>query len=268
MLTFIPKLPFFATIVQPGKAAVWHKADLHLHTTYSDGLMTSEETVDIIAQHTSLRVIAITDHDTTEGAFVAREYAQQRQPGIEVVIGQEVTTGDGDVIGLYLQSTLPRFATAAEAIEAIHRQGGLAVAVHPFTFGWGMESIQLAFLRLPFDAVEVRHGCPVSLVGNLCTTLLNLSGPQLPGLGGSDSHIPYTAGQAFTWFPGSSSSDLRRAIETHTVRAGGTTWKLVSLWRTLLVIAERGWPTYTNSPDLAHSTEAIPLSPHISTQEM
>lgn len=258
MLTFIPKLPFFATIAQPGKAAVWHKADLHLHTTYSDGLMTSEETVDIIAQHTFLRVIGITDHDTTEGAFVAREYAQQRRSGIEVVIGQEVTTGDGDVIGLYLQSTLPKFATAAEAIEAIHRQGGLAVAVHPFTFGWGMESIQLAFLRLPFDAVEVRHGCPVSLVGNLCTTLLNRFGPRLPELGGSDSHIPYTAGQAFTWFPGSSSSDLRRAIETHTVRAGGTTWKLVSLWRTLLVIAERGWPHCTSNPELQPSPD-IPL---------
>lgn len=243
---------------QPGQAEVWHKADLHLHTTYSDGLMTPAETMEIIARYTTLRVIAITDHDTTEGAFVAREYAQRRQLGIEVVIGQEVTTGDGDIIGLYLQSTLPKFSTAAEAIEVIHQQDGLAVAVHPFAFGWGTESVYLAFLHLPFDAVEVRHGCPFSLAGNLCTTLLNWFGPRLPGLGSSDSHIPYTVGEAFTWFPGSSSSDLRRAIETHSVRPGGTTWKLASMLRVLPVIADRGWPRYTSDPELQPSPD-IPL---------
>ncbi len=250
MLTFIHKWPSFSTRSQPNKAIVWHKADLHLHTTYSDGLMTPEETVDIIAQHTSLSVVAITDHHTTEGAFVAREYAQRHSLNIEVIIGQEVTTGEGDVIGLYLQSTLPKFATATAAIEAIHQQGGLAVAPHPFTFGWDMESVNFAFLRLPFDAVEGRHGCPVSLAGNLCTALANRFGPRLPELGGSDSHIPYTAGQAFTWFPGINSSDLRRAIETHTVRPGGTTWKLMSMLRTLPIIAERGWPHYTSGTKL------------------
>lgn len=212
--------------------------------------MTPEETVDIIAQHTSLSVVAITDHHTTEGAFVAREYAQRHSLNIEVIIGQEVTTGEGDVIGLYLQSTLPKFATATAAIEAIHQQGGLAVAPHPFTFGWDMESVNFAFLRLPFDAVEGRHGCPVSLVGNLCTALANRFGPRLPELGGSDSHIPYTAGQAFTWFPGINSSDLRQAIETHTVRPGGTTWKVMSMLRTLPIIAERGWPHYTSGTKL------------------
>jgi hypothetical protein len=116
-----------------------------------------------------------------------------------------------------------------------------------------MESVHLVFLRLPFDAVEVRHGCPVSLVGNLCTTLLNRYGPQLPELGGSDSHIPYTAGQAFTWFPGSSSSDLRQAIETQTVQPGGTTWKLVSLLRTLPIIVKRGWPRCKSNPELPAS---------------
>lgn len=225
--------------------SLWSKADLHLHTTYSDGLMTPAETVEMIIQNTSLGIIAITDHDTIEGALVARQHAQRLKPKIEVVIGQEVTTGQGDVIGLYLQSSLSQFATAAAAIEAIHAQGGLAVAVHPFAFGWGTQSVKSAFMHLPFDAVEVRHGCPLSFAGNLCTTLLNRLGPRLAGLGSSDSHIPYTAGQSFTWFPGSSSSDLRRAIETKTVRPGGTTWTLSSLWQTLPVIARRGLPHYT-----------------------
>ncbi len=229
----------------------WNQADLHLHTTFSDGLMAPEETVDFIAQYTPLRVIAITDHDTIEGALVAREYAQRRHPALEVIIGQEVTTGNGDVLGLYLHSTLPRFATAAAAIQAIHHQGGLAVAAHPFAFGLGTQSVHTAFLRLPFDAVEVRHGCPTSVVGNFLTFLLNRFGPQLAGLGNSDSHLPHTAGQAFTWFPGDNSHDLRRAIETKTVRPAGTTWKLFSMLRMLPVIIRHGWPHYTSAPKLS-----------------
>lgn len=251
MFTFKHKLPSLAVPGSGKQTGKWGQADLHLHTTFSDGLMTPEETVDFIAQYTSLRVIAITDHNTTEGAVIARDYARQRHPYMEVIVGQEVTTGGGDVLGLYLHSTLPRFATPAAAIQAIHRQGGLAVAAHPFAFGLGTQSVYFAFLRLPFDAVEVRHGCPTSVAGNLLTGLLNRFGPRLANLGSSDSHLPHTAGQAFTWFPGDNSSDLRRAIEARLVRPGGTTWKGSSLWRALPIIAARGWPRYAPAPKLS-----------------
>lgn len=231
------------------RETTWGRADLHLHTCYSDGLMTPAETVEISARYAPVNVIAITDHDTTEGAFIARDYARQYYPNLDVIIGQEVTTDEGDVVGLYLQSTLPKFSTALAAIEAIHHQGGLAVAVHPFVFGWGMQSVHYAILRLPFDAVEVRHGCPLSIPGNLWATLVNRWGQRLPALGNSDSHIPYTTGQAFTWFPGVNSADLRWAIENGMVRPGGTTWKISSMLRKLSVIYERGWsdnPAKTN----------------------
>ena len=218
--------------------APWGKADLHLHTTYSDGYFSPPKTIDIIAGNSSLDVIAITDHDTAEGAFVAQDYARRHYPRLEVIIGQEVTTGEGDVVGLFLNKTLPKYPTALEAIEAIHTQGGLAVAVHPFFWGWEMESVKTAILHLPFDAVEVRHGCPLSIPFNVITSLVNRWGQRLPALGGSDSHIPYTAGQAFTWFPGHTDSDLRRAIETNTVRPGGTTWKFRSMVRKLPVLVE------------------------------
>jgi hypothetical protein len=175
--------------------------------------------------------------------LVAREYALRRHRSLEVIIGQEVTTGDGDVLGLYLHSTLPKFATAATAIEAIHQQGGLAVAPHPFLLGSGTHNLAFTFCRLPFDAVEVRHGCPLSVVSNLLTCLFNRFGPRLPELGNSDAHIPYMAGQAFTWFPGNHSDDLQRAIKSGTVCPGGTTWKLTSMWQALPVVLERGWPS-------------------------
>ena len=64
-----------------------------------------------------------TDHDTAEGALVARSYAQRNALSLDVIVGQEVSTGEGDVVGLFLSATLPAYDTAAEAIDAIRAQG-------------------------------------------------------------------------------------------------------------------------------------------------
>lgn len=53
----------------------WSKADLHIHTTYSDGANSVVEIMEHIATRTDLRIIAITDHDTIAGALVARQEA-------------------------------------------------------------------------------------------------------------------------------------------------------------------------------------------------
>ncbi len=227
------------THLEANKPIRWGKADPHLHTTYSDGYMSPIETVDVIAEAGSVDVVAITDHDTVDGAFVARDYARQRYPHLDVIIGQEVTTGDGDVLGLFLQATLPTFYTAAAAIEAIHQQGGLAIAAHPFVYGWGMESVGSAIRHLPFDAVEVRHGCPISIHANIWAGVVNRFNQQLPRVGSSDSHIPFSTGQAFTWFPGRTATDFRRAIEANTIRPGGTTWKIGAMLRKLTIICGR-----------------------------
>ena len=228
--------------------STYSKADTHMHTTYSDGLMSPQETIDIIAAQTDLRVIAITDHDTAAGSLVAQAYARHHAPQLEVIIGQEVYTPEGDVVGLFLRSTLPTFDTAAEAIAAIHAQGGLAVAVHPFsrwaTFN-NMIGVGSKIFSLPFDAVEVRNGFPSNIFSNPLTTWLNRHrGQRLPELGGSDSHVPFTVGQPFTWFPGETAADLRQAIETGSVQAGGSLWTPLSLARLIPVLFKRGLPNH------------------------
>jgi predicted metal-dependent phosphoesterase TrpH len=221
------------------QAALYGRADLHMHTVFSDGLMTPEETVDLVAMRTNLQVIAITDHDTIEGAVIAQSYAR-RKTDVDVIVGQEVTTGEGDVLALFVRQTLPVFDTASAAIDAIHAQGGLAVAAHPF--GVGVDCVGRLIGELPFDAVEVRHGCPLNLFNNWRAHRLNQRTQRLPELGSSDAHIPYNAGEAYTLFPGHSAEDLRRAILRNRVAPGGSLWTPINLLRTLGVIAERGWP--------------------------
>jgi predicted metal-dependent phosphoesterase TrpH len=228
----------------------YSRADLHLHTVFSDGLMTPEETVDLIAARTDLRVIAITDHDTVEGAVIAQSYAQKRNLHVDVIVGQEVTTGEGDVLALFVRKTLPTFETAAAAITAIHAQGGLAVAAHPF--GIGVDCVGRLISELPFDAIEARHGCPLNYFNNWRAHRLNQRLQRLPELGSSDAHIPHNAGEAYTRFPGHTAEDLRQAILSNRVVPGGWLWTPLNLLRTFGVIVQRGWPVYVRDAEVVH----------------
>jgi predicted metal-dependent phosphoesterase TrpH len=231
---------------------MYSKADTHIHTTYSDGRVTPQELIDFVVAETAMRVIAITDHDTTEGAFVARDYVFRRDLELEVVVGQEVTTDEGDIVGLFLHSTLPAYRTARRAIEAIHAQGGIAVAVHPFS-GWAtfgnMSGVGRRLLELPLDGVEVRNGFPTSFFGNWLTQWFNRRRTQtLCELGGSDSHVPFTVGQPYTYFPGQTSSDLRDAIVRGRTSVGGRLWRTGSIARAIPLLLERGLPERKQKP--------------------
>ncbi len=70
-------------------------ADVHMHTNYSDGTGSVEDVLEHVAQATPLDVIAITDHDTIEGALRARELAARRDYGFEVIVGEEISTREG-----------------------------------------------------------------------------------------------------------------------------------------------------------------------------
>ncbi|HKN41124.1 MAG TPA: PHP domain-containing protein, partial [Acidimicrobiia bacterium] len=106
-------------------------ADLHIHTTYSDGWPTPRDVVDHAAAETALDVIAITDHDTIEGALRAAEYAA-RTSALRVLIGEEVSSRQGHILGLFLTNRIRPGLTAAHTVDLIHAQGGVAIAAHPF----------------------------------------------------------------------------------------------------------------------------------------
>src|SRR5438477_12016581 len=76
------------------------RADLHLHTTASDGWPAPHQLVDY-ARATRLDVIAVTDHDTIEGALRAADYAAGLSK-LPVAIGEEGSGRDGHSVGLYV----------------------------------------------------------------------------------------------------------------------------------------------------------------------
>lgn len=111
-------------------------ADLHIHTTGSDGYLSPEEAVRLAA-HLSKTfnlklVIAITDHDQIGSAEEAKNFAERSNPEIEVVVGSEISTSEGHIVGLFLNSPVKSRLTPEETICQIHEQGGLVIIPHPF----------------------------------------------------------------------------------------------------------------------------------------
>lgn len=203
------------------------KADLHLHTTYSDGTATVEQLLAHVAARTDLRVIAITDHDTIAGARWARELAARRGAAVEVIVGEEVSSAEGHIVGLWLREPVPPGMSAAATVAAIHAQGGLAFAAHPFFRARRpsrpgapmMQGVGRLLKQVPFDAVEVINGTPCLQVANLKARRFNRRHCRLPEVGGSDAHILAAVGKSHTLFPGHSAADLRAALERGTVVA-------------------------------------------------
>jgi hypothetical protein len=192
------------------------KADLHLHTDFSDGLHSPRQVVQSAFEN-GMDIIAVTDHDTLEGAFRAREYSLRRPDlGIEVIVGEEVSTLNGHVIGLFLEKFVPPRLTAKRTVELIHQQGGIAILAHPFHIYTGKSSDHPRAVdildEIFFDGVEtINHGDALSFWSNR-KALKTLEKRRLAAIGCSDAHNSRFIGMGYTEFGGTRAEDLRSAI--------------------------------------------------------
>ena len=103
------------------------RADLHMHTAFSPDSLMSPASLVRRCQAVGLTCIAVTDHNTTQGALEV-----QRLAPIQVIVGEEIRTSEGEVIGLFLKEEIPRGLSPQETAKRIHAQGGLVAVPHPF----------------------------------------------------------------------------------------------------------------------------------------
>ncbi|MFH1065368.1 MAG: PHP-associated domain-containing protein [Nanoarchaeota archaeon] len=121
------------------------RLDFHVHTKYSSDSMMSLETFHKICKKKGLFPV-ITDHDTIKGAV---EY--KRRFG-NCIIGEEIHTAQGDLIGLFLNEEIPKKIDVYDAVDRIRAQGGLVYMPHPFDV---VRSSTLKVHDFKADIVEV-----------------------------------------------------------------------------------------------------------------
>ena len=109
----------------------WITVDLHMHTSWSHDCSIEPQALVDHAEAEGLGAIAVTDHNVFGGALEVVELARRRK--LIVIPGEEVKTDNqGEVIGLFLDTEIPRGMTFAETIAAIREQDGIVYVPHPF----------------------------------------------------------------------------------------------------------------------------------------
>lgn len=206
-------------------------ADVHMHTTYSDGTGSVAEVLDFVEEHTSLDVIAITDHDTIEGALRARDLAATRDYRFEIIVGEEISTREGHLLALFLRDPIAPGQSIERSIELVHEQGGLAIVAHPFNrvFRHSVQrSVMNRLLRQPDlhpDGIETLNGSFAGIGSSQIAMRLARTVYPWAETGSSDAHTPTAIGCARTLFQGRSAADLRTAIERRETAPIGAFWR-------------------------------------------
>jgi len=207
------------------------RADLHTHTKYSgftrlfnipfpESIATPADVVDE-AVRKGLDVVGISDHDTIEGSLQAVKYAKDGKLDICVVPGEEITSKDGEILGWFIQEHIQPGLSAEETVDAIHRQGGLAVAPHPFSYHCPSLDDRVHALRL--DGIEVLNA---GHRDGYINRIAEANSKGLARTGGSDAHTARVVGTAYTSFNGDNEEDLFKDLKQRSTKPGGTTTTL------------------------------------------
>jgi predicted metal-dependent phosphoesterase TrpH len=172
-------------------------ADLHCHSSASFDSLSKPADLVRVAIERGLTHLAITDHERIDGAIAARDLAPDV---LTIIVGEEVRSADGDVIGLYLERSVPPGLSALETIAAIHDQGGLAGIPHPFdrfrASGLaGLTDDRLADVAQAVDYVETWNArVPSAAVNERARAFA--AAHALPGVAASDAHTLIEVGVA------------------------------------------------------------------------
>lgn len=156
------------------------RVDLHVHSSASFDCKVEPEQVAARCDRLGLAPLFLTDHDSIEGAI----HLQARK---RVVVGEEVMTTSGELIGLFLQELVPAGLAAKETALLIKNQGGLVYLEHPYDqFRRHLTEDGIEAVADLVDIVEVFNGRSDEKANRLAEDLRSTLGAA-PGAG-SDAH--------------------------------------------------------------------------------
>src|SRR5690349_13927388 len=169
------------------------KADLHMHSTSSEGTEGYEPILEHVQHNTYLDVIALTDHDVIEGSLRARDLWAKGTYRFDFIVGEEVTTKEGHLLGLFIEKRIPSGLSMERSVDLIHEQGGLAIIAHPL-HKFFRHSCQKAVMDrihaskdVWLDGVETWNASFCGIYANYIAMAANRKQYHLPELGNSDA---------------------------------------------------------------------------------
>ena len=166
---------------------------LHIHTNYShDSNITLKQIIYQCKQH-NIDYIGLTEHCNALGGIKYEKSLQKE--GINTIIGEEVKTNQGEIIGLFLSKSIDckdkngKFINLDQAIKSIREQNGLVFAPHPFdVLRCGIGKKNLKKYQNQIDAFEVFNSrTKINFFNKNCEEFVRKN--NLTPFIGSDAHI-------------------------------------------------------------------------------
>ena len=176
----------------------WVRVDMHSHTMWSGDSTTTPDEILAAVVASAIDVLCITDHNAIAGAVELAAILPCR-----VVVGEELKTHAGEIIGLFLTERVPIGVQPDEAAARIRDQGGLVYIPHPFDpmrrnlAEPAMRALAEAGL---VDAIEVINAKTSLQSLNRRAAEFAAEFELAPGAG-SDAHVPHALGAAYVEMP-------------------------------------------------------------------
>lgn len=183
-------------------------------------------------------VLCITDHNNVEGAL---RFAESGELGVPVIVGEEVKTTAGELIGLFLTDRVPFGLKPAEAVAAIKEQGGVVYVPHPF------DGLRHCMKEDALYGLARDGGLDVIETINAKTSLPSINDRAdafaeefaLAKAGGSDAHVPAALGAAYTEVDDDADlttpAGFLAALRSPTARVAGTFFDPPRTWTARIV---------------------------------
>ena len=216
--------------------------DLHAHSSASFDSLADPRRMVERARRLGLTHLAITDHERIDAAQHAARLAGD---DLQIIVGEEIRTRDGDLIGLFLKEAVPPGLSAPETAAAIRAQGGLVGLPHPFDSfrssggrraGAGEQA--LGALAAIVDFVETHNARAYGDANPSAAAFATRH--RLPGVASSDAHSIMELGIASTVLPGpfSTAQELRTLLPEAELLTGRATY-YVRLWTPIAKVVQR-----------------------------
>lgn len=162
----------------------------HVHTEYSEDSDMKLNDLYKELKKNNIKGIAITDHNTVKGAI---KFKKLYGKDIDVIVGEEIMTTHGEVIGLYLREEIKKDQSVKSTIKQIKEQGGIVYIPHPYDLKRIKTCINKEILKNnvdDIDIIEVFNGRCVNnkfndIAGQICNEF------NKTPICGSDSHSKY-----------------------------------------------------------------------------
>lgn len=141
------------------------KIEIHVHTKYSKDSLQMFWLLYLKCRLNGIDAIAITEHNNVDGGLAFQRFCRQHGDKLNVIVGEEVFTDSGEIIGLFLKENIKPGLSVGETIAEIKKQGGIVYVPHPYDLKRNKTVLKEEYIsefRDSIDCIEIHNGRNIS----------------------------------------------------------------------------------------------------------